>query len=306
MSVSDSPEKGQLLPPMDALAAHYAARKYSLSGQPWLFGEVAKRMACRLPLIKHKTHHWVNWSPRTGGLASLLLVKAHYPEAKVTVVEPDLHDLHWTQASLKTPWWKFWQRQALNFSTHVEQPADMLWSNMLLHQSANPMQLMRIWSESLNEQGHVMFSCLGPDSLCELRQLYAQEQWPAPHHAFTDMHDWGDMLLKSGFTQPIMDMERITLTYASASELLGDLRTLGRNLHPQRFPQLRGKAWQRRLCEAMTEKMADSAHPNRLSLTIEVIYGHAFKAKPASSPKADTVISLERMKNMLSGDIPPP
>jgi len=52
--------------------------------------------------------------------------------------------------------------------------------------------------------------------------------------------------------------------------------------------------------------MANSAHPNRLSLTIEVIYGHAFKAKPASSPKGDTVISLEHMKNMLSGDIPPP
>ena len=302
MSVSESPENGQLLPPMDALAASFAARKYSVCGQPWLYAEVAKRMASRLPLIKHDTRHWVLWAPRTGGLDSLPLVLSHCPKAAVTVLESDPQDLRWAQTALEPPWWQFWKRPTLNFRSKVASPADMVWSHMQLHQCADPMQLMTDWNQSLNEQGYVMFSCLGPDSLKELRAVYEQQGWPAPHHAFTDMHDWGDMLLKSGFTQPIMDMERITLTYASADPLIADLRTLGRNLHPQRFAFLRGKAWRGRLVEALNEKLSVSKCTDRLTLTFEVIYGHAFKAKTATGRQSETVISLNDMKSMLGGD----
>ena len=299
MSVSDTPEKGQLLPPLDAVAAGLAARKYSRSGQPWLYAEVAQRMASRLPLIKHNTRQWVFWAPRTAGLDNLPLVSAHYPKAAVTVVESDLQDLRWARTAIQPPWWQFWKRKALGFSQHVAPPADMVWSNMQLHQSANPSQLMHDWCQSLNAQGFVMFSCLGPDSLQELRAVYKQQDWPAPHHAFTDMHDWGDMLLKSGFTQPIMDMERITLTYESAERLIADLRTLGRNLHPHRFPFLRGKAWLRRLLSALNANVASDPGKKRLSLTFEVIYGHAFKAPPAVGLQSEAVISLKDMKTML-------
>jgi hypothetical protein len=40
-----------------------------------------------------------------------------------------------------------------------------------------------------------------------------------------------------------MDMERITLTFATPERLLQELRELGRNLHPQRFAGLRGRQW---------------------------------------------------------------
>jgi malonyl-CoA O-methyltransferase len=59
-----------------------------------------------------------------------------------------------------------------------------------------------------------MFSCFGPDTLRELREhLPVALGWPAPAHEFTDMHDWGDMLAQAGFAEPVMDMERITLTF---------------------------------------------------------------------------------------------
>lgn len=302
MSVSDSPQDSQLLPPLDAVAASYAARKYSRLGQPWLYEEVARRMASRLPLIKHDTRHWVWDAPRTGGVASLPLVSSHYPKAMVTVLENDPGDLRWAKTRLQPAWWTFWKRNRLNFSPEVASLADMVWSNMQLHQCADPLQRMTSWCRSLNDQGFVMFSCLGPDSLRELRGIYEQENWPAPHHAFTDMHDWGDMLLTSGFTQPIMDMERITLTYENADRLIADLRTLGRNLHPQRFAFLRGKLWRDRLVQALNEKLPASASPGRLTLTFEVIYGHAFKAKPVSGRQKETVISLSDMKSMLGGD----
>ena len=100
-----------------------------------------------------------------------------------------------------------------------------------------------------------MFSCLGPDSLRELRAVYAAMGWPAPGHAFTDMHDWGDMLIEAGFAEPVMDMERITLTFPTAQRLLQELQELGANLHPQRFAGLRGRHWHARLLKALEEHL---------------------------------------------------
>jgi malonyl-CoA O-methyltransferase len=144
-----------------------------------------------------------------------------------------------------------------------------------------------------------MFSCLGPDSLRELRQLYASLGWPAPSHDFTDMHDWGDMLLSSGFAAPIMDMERITLTYETPEALLNELRSLGRNLNPQRFSACRGRDWLNQLHRQLRAKLSDSAHGGRLALTFEVIYGHAFKAPTRLAVKPETQVSLAQMKAQL-------
>jgi malonyl-CoA O-methyltransferase len=64
------------------------------------------------------------------------------------------------------------------------------------------------------------------------------------------MHDWGDMLIE-GFAEPVMDMERITLTFPSAPRLLQELRELGRNLHPARLPGC-GRRWKAGLEQALT------------------------------------------------------
>ena len=84
---------------------------------------------------------------------------------------------------------------------------DMLWANMALHTTHLPQTMLRRWHAALKPDGFLMFSCLGPDSLAEIRRVYAMLGWPAPAHAFTDMHDWGDMLVQAG-AEPVMAMER--------------------------------------------------------------------------------------------------
>ena len=142
-----------------------------------------------------------------------------------------------------------------------------------------------------------MFSCLGPDTLRELRPVYAAMGWPAPSHEFTDMHDWGDMLVHAGFGEPVMDMERITLSYSSADKLLEELRFLGRNLHPQRFASLRGRGWRTALCDALERSLRGP--DGRLHLTFEVIYGHAFKPAPKLTVASETRVPLEEMRRSL-------
>lgn len=259
-------------------------------------------MASRLPLIREPTKHWVNWAPRIGGRASHSRIMALYPNSRETVWHPEPSDRLWARQHLQPPWWRRWVGSHPTFAAGIHPSADMVWCNMQLHMSPDPLTLMTTWHQALHAQGHVMFSCLGPDSLLELRQVFEQNGWPSPHHPFTDMHDWGDMLLQAGFAQPVMDMEHITLTYARAEDVLRDLRTLGRNLHPMRFAGCRGREWRQQLLRDLSEKLASPAHPGRLALTVEVIYGHAFKAPPVAAVADKTVVTLADMKKMLSGN----
>ncbi len=299
MSANHSPDAGEPLPPLDPVAALHLGGKLRRQGPPWLHNEVAQRMASRLPLIRQAVHHWVNWEALVGGLASQALLEQRYSQAQSSVIQAMEADLRWAAKALKQPWWRRWLAPHRRFALQVGEPADMLWSNMGLHLQAQPQHWMQQWANSLNDQGFVMFSCLGPDSLVELRQVYADLGWDAPHHAFTDMHDWGDMLLQAGFASPIMDMERITLTYASPQELLQDLRSLGRNLSPQRFAGLRGRRWLSQLHQALAHQLSSAAHGGRLALTFEVVYGHAFKAQRRTPVKPQTEVSLQDMKAML-------
>ena len=150
----------------------------------------------------------------------------------------------------------------------------------------------------LAQDGFLMFSCLGPDTLIELRTLYAELGWPEPSHAFTDMHDWGDMLVHAGFAEPVMDMERITLTFATPERLLAELRTLGRNLHVGRFAALRGRGWQAKLLQALDQRLRRG---DQLALSFEIIYGHAFKPAPRAQVSEQTAVSLDAMRSMLRG-----
>jgi malonyl-CoA O-methyltransferase len=113
------------------------------------------------------------------------------------------------------------------------------------------------------------------------------------------MHDWGDMLASAGFAEPVMDMERITLTFETPERLLQELRGLGRNLHVNRFAALRGRHWHQQLLQALGQQP--------LQLTFEVIYGHAFKPAPRLSVSAHSEISLDQMRAALArGKVPGP
>ncbi len=175
----------------------------------------------------------------------------------------------------------------------------MLWANMALHMAADPQALLTQWQEAVAVDGFLVFSCLGPDTLRELRAVYAALGWPAPAHEFTDMHDWGDMLVQAGFAEPVMDMERIRLSFATPERLLQELRGLGRNLSRHRFAGLRGRRWHGVLQQALAQQLVSAEEDGRLTVTFEVIYGHAFKPAPRLPVQAETAVSLDQMRDAL-------
>jgi len=271
---------------------------------PWLHEEIGRRMEDRLQWIRLQPKTWVDWAPVNGGLQTHAAVRARYPKANCLALETSELRLQKAKVALTNPWWKVWQRQTVavaSLSKGFPQPeaADMVWANMALHTAVAPQSLLRAWHSLLATDGFLMFSSLGPDTLRELLPIYQQMGWGNPSHAFTDMHDWGDMLVQAGFAEPVMDMERITLTYATPTDLLKDLRVVGRNLHHQRYPNLRGRRWKQALETALLT-LAKPDQEGRLVLTVEVIYGHALKPLPKVRLAEQSSVTLAQMKTLLS------
>ena len=265
---------------------------------PWLHEEVARRMEARLQWIVRTPSSWVHWAPMQGGRQVHEQLVNRYPKAQCFVQEGTEAQAALALRQLVQAWWKpaRWLAPVIQVAP-PQQPVDMLWANMALHMSADPQALIQRWHAALAVDGFLMFSCLGPDTLRELRPVYDGLGWPAPSHEFTDMHDWGDMLVQAGFAEPIMDMERITLSYSAPDKLLQELRGLGRNLHPNRFPALRARRWYRTLCEVLEQKLRGP--DGRLELTFEVVYGHAFKPHPKLTVQSETRVPLEEMRRSL-------
>ncbi|WP_431263725.1 hypothetical protein ACQ859_27960 [Roseateles chitinivorans] len=112
------------------------------------------------------------------------------------------------------------------------------------------------------------------------------------------MHDLGDLLVHAGFADPVMDQEHLRLTWGSPQDLLRDLRALGGNLAPARLRGLRTKSWRERLMHALESLRGPDG---RLSLSIELVYGHAFKPQPKVKVAATTEVSLDQMRAMVRG-----
>jgi malonyl-CoA O-methyltransferase len=280
-------------------AARWARLAHPVS--PWLHEEIGRRMQERLQWIRLQPRNWVDWEPLSGGMQAHAAVAQAYPQAQCWVVEPDAARQALAEQALRKPWWDAarWRQTALQWGVPADGSADMVWANMALHMAADPAALLRQWGRMLATDGFLMFSCLGPDTLVELRALYRARGWPAPAHEFTDMHDWGDMLVGAGFAEPVMDMERVTLTFTSPETLLAELRGLGRNLHRQRFAGLRARGWQAQLQRALAQSQAEQKPGEPLVLTFEVIYGHALKPSPRVSIQPETVLSLDEMRQVL-------
>ena len=256
-------------------------------------------MSEKLSLILFKPERVIDWWSAFGAGAALL--SAAYPKAQQVRVEPDAAWLGRSRVLSQRPWWTpaRWIGGEATFALEagtLESNAGLVWANMMLHAVVDPVALIERWHGLLRVDGFVMFSCLGPGTLRELRSLYAHNGWPTPTPGFIDMHDLGDMLVRAGFADPVMDQETLTLRWPNAQALLAELRSLGGNAAPDRIRGLRTPRWRRALVNAL-DTMA--APDGTIGLTFEVAYGHAFKAPPRVAPSNETTVSLADMRTMV-------
>ncbi len=167
---------------------------------------------------------------------------------------------------------------------------DLVWSNLALHCVGDPQPALKELRRVLRVGGLLMFSCYGPDTLKELKRAFAAHD-SAPHvHGFIDMHDMGDMLSVCGFSEPVMDMEVITLTYQDLDVLFADLRATGQqNADSGRRHGLTGKG----VHSAMRAEYETLRVEGRLPASFEIVYGHAWKPEPRVTEDGRAIIRMQ-------------
>lgn len=86
---------------------------------------------------------------------------------------------------------------------------------------------------ALKPDGLFLAALLGGETLTELRQAFAAaeseiEGGVSPRVApFADLRQLGALLQRAGFALPVTDVERVTVRYGSAFDLMRDLRRMG-------------------------------------------------------------------------------
>jgi malonyl-CoA O-methyltransferase len=263
---------------------------------PWLHGEVARRMAARLPIMKLVPSVVIDWWALSGASADLL--RAAYPKAQQVRVDPAAV---LQRPKTAAPWWSAqrWRRaESVADSAVPEAQAQLLWANMMLHAVPDPGALFAQWRRALSIDGFVMFSTLGPDTLKSLRETYREAGWGSAHAPFVDMHDLGDMLVRAGFADPVMDQEMLRLTWATPAALLAELRGLGINADTARAAGLRTPRWRVRLEAALAELASREGADGRIALEFEIVYGHAFNPPPRVAVAGETRLSAADLQRM--------
>ena len=144
---------------------------------------------------------------------------------------------------------------------------DLIWSNLAWHWFADPAAVLAEWYRVVRPEGLLMFSAFGVDTLRELRALgVALPQYP-------DLHDVGDALAQAGFAEPVMDAERLTITWREPQALLDDLRALGGNALRGRSRGLHTPAQRRGWLERIESLRGPQGS---ISIGFEIVYGHAW------------------------------
>ena len=247
--------------------------------------EVGLRMTAKLDFIKLAPARAADIGCATGD--GIRLLQARYPQVLPLAV--DYAPAMLAEVSRRVPWLDRLRRRAPRcLAADVRAlplaggSLGLAWSNLMLHWLDDPLPALRELHRVLETGGLLLFSVLGPDTLQELRGAGATTL-----RRFHDMHDLGDMLLAAGFADPVMEMEKITLAYASPRGLLRDQRRLGVRdglFGPMGFREGRRlfRAWESQRCDG------------RLPATFEIVYGHAWKAEPKASADGRAIIRFHK------------
>jgi malonyl-CoA O-methyltransferase len=167
---------------------------------------------------------------------------------------------------------------------------DLIFSNLMLQWCTDPDTVLRECRRVLRPGGLLTFTTLGPDTLVELRRSWAAADADRPHvNTFLDMHDLGDALVRAGLAEPVMDVERYTLTYDEVRGLMRDLKAIGaHNAAAGRPRGLTGKQTLARMVESYeTFRRPDG----KLPATYEVVFGQAWG--PVASARANDRVGRE-------------
>lgn len=208
------------------------------------------------------------------------VMKGRWPKAEVIALDIALPMLH--QVPGQTRFWRPIKRVCAEAAQLplADNSIDLIFSNLCLQWVPDLPAALAEFRRVLREDGLLLFSTFGPDTLIELREAYLQagERQP-PLSPFAAIQQVGDALIAAGFRNPVLDREQFTLTYADVMPLLRELRAIGAgDARVQRPRGLGGKSRQARMIAAYEVLRCEGVLPS----SWEVITAMAWSPAPGT------------------------
>ena len=256
--------------------------------------EVCIRMLEKLDVIRIRPVRLLDVGSGTGWGTRQL--GERYPQADIAALDIAIGMLETARGT--SSWWQkiFSGNKQRYICADAEalplaaQSVDLVWSNLAVQWCNDLPATFAELHRVIRTDGLLMFSTFGPDTLKELRIAFDGVDGYNHVNRFTDMHDIGDMLVETGFADPVMEMERLTLTYDDVKAVMQDLRDIGaHNATAGRAPGMLGRArWMR-----IVQNYETLRHNGKLPATFEIIYGHAWKAQAKKMADGRSVIRTD-------------
>jgi malonyl-CoA O-methyltransferase len=225
--------------------------------------EIAARLDAKLDIISAESNMILDLGAGTGLLSKQL--SKRFPDSQLICLD-------FAQDSLKiNPSKNKLCADAYQLPL-ADNSVDMVISSLMMQWCPNLKQLFSEIHRVLKNDGLILFSTFGPDTLKELKKSWSVVDNETHVITFVDMHDIGDQMLGAGFVSPVTEMEKLTLTYQTVTDLLRDLKAIGAQSVDTRSKSLMGKD----KFKLMIEMYESFRKDGKLPATYEVIYGHAW------------------------------
>ncbi len=252
-----------------------------------LQAKVRQELLERLDLVRLEPNVVVDLGAGTGH--ATLELKRRY--ARSSVVAVDLAEGMLREAAKRQTLLRRFRRVCADAAA-LPFPAasvDLVFSNLMLQWCDDPDQVFAECRRVLRPGGLLTFATLGPDTLVELRRAWAAIDDRVHVNRFIDMHDLGDAMVRAGLAEPVMDVERIVLTYPEVLDLMRDLKAIGaHNVNAGRPRGLTGRHALARVAEGYETQRRDG----RLPATFEVVYGQAWGPIDQARPRASGEVTV--------------
>ncbi len=248
-----------------------AAEKYDEAAI--LQREVATRLVERLDYMLIEPVTILDAGAGTG-YCSLDLVE-RYPKAEVIALDIAQAMLQQTRKKSNNHSRIQYLSCDVEYIALADNSVDLIVSSLTVQWCNDYIKAFEEFKRILKPGGCILFTSFGPDALKELRHCWYKVDDDYHVNSFIDMHHFGDTLLQTGFADPVMDTETITVTYKDVYQIMRDLKTIGaHNVLNGRRHSLTGK---KRL-QAMVVEYEAFRKDGVLPMSYEIVYGHAWAA----------------------------